>query len=527
MILNEFGYPIQTINKRFIDGVAGSPAHPQLPTLNQDINRLIIPFERQNLQSTGRRLYANMGFVKGIVDDRTQGAIGTAFTPVFAGCDSDWGHIAQAWLHDEFLPFCEIRNDWHTFLFLLSTNIDHSGDCGVLFTQDLNGMPRVQLIPPHRIGFRGDQNGVFSYGGIYENLKADSGVVFNEINQPVGYSVLGNTEDKDEFYTSDQMNLVFDPHFINQTRGYPAIMHGIPQLRTVLTSGQWEEFAAMICSSIGVLETTPSGLPEDNDGLGVEFVDVAQENRNMLIQEQSEGIKFENVYGGMIKYLKAGTGSKLEAFVNNRPGVDWESHMDRLLRTVAAGIGYPVELAWQFKGMSGPAVRAVQGKARRAIADRQMLLKPVAKKIVCYAIAKAMKLGILPFNADWYKWSFNMPPLFSIDEGRDMQQRRNDYLMGFTTMSDILAAEGRGSYRQHIRQLAVEAAIRTQEREAVEKEYGVKIDPTEIQLRSINQIAAAKPGAEDDAAEEDDDAEAGKKKCADGSKNYDNDTTED
>jgi hypothetical protein len=104
-----------------------------------------------------------------------------------------------------------------------------------------------------------------------------------------------------------------------------------------------------------------------------------------------------------------------------------------------------------------------------------------------------MESGLLPFSADWMKFQLTMPPLLSIDEGRDANARREDYKLGYVTMSEVLTAEGRGDYRQHIRNLAVEAAIREEERRAVEAEYGVEIDKREIQMRTPNETAAPTP----------------------------------
>jgi hypothetical protein len=114
----------------------------------------------------------------------------------------------------------------------------------------------------------------------------------------------------------------------------------------------------------------------------------------------------------------------------------------------------------------------------------------MAKRSILYALSRAMQTGLLPFSSDWMKFSLTMPPLLSIDEGRDANARREDYKLGYVSMSEILTAEGRGDYRQHIRNLAIEAAIREQERQAVEGEYGVEIDKREIQMRTPNETSA-------------------------------------
>ena len=73
----------------------------------------------------------------------------------------------------------------------------------------------------------------------------------------------------------------------------------------------------------------------------------------------------------------------------------------------------------------------------RAVEDRQDLLRPVARRVVGYAVAKAIKEGLLPGNAEWYKWNFTLPARMTADYGRDSNADREDYLAGITNLGDI------------------------------------------------------------------------------------------
>jgi hypothetical protein len=155
----------------------------------------------------------------------------------------------------------------------------------------------------------------------------------------------------------------------------------------------------------------------------------------------------ERLEGGTITYFKAGTGSKLEQFVNLRPGADWDQFQDRLARKALLGIGWPYSLCWKPDGQNGTQERAEIEKARTTILDRQELLRPMAQRILGYAVSKAINSGYLPEYpgtdlGGQLKWDFTLPPRFSIDLGRDGAARREDYKLGFKNLADVVAEQG-------------------------------------------------------------------------------------
>jgi hypothetical protein len=130
-----------------------------------------------------------------------------------------------------------------------------------------------------------------------------------------------------------------------------------------------------------------------------------------------------------------------------RPGQDWDQFQDRLARKALLGVGWPYSLCWKPDGQNGTQERAEIEKARTTILDRQELLKPVAQRVVGYAISKAIKEGLLPEYrgqdaGGFLKWDFTLPPKFSIDLGRDSAARREDYKLGFKNLSEVIAEQG-------------------------------------------------------------------------------------
>jgi hypothetical protein len=220
-------------------------------------------------------------------------------------------------------------------------------------------------------------------------------------------------------------------------RGLPIFSHALNDLRDADQSQYWEQLNQMASSSRTLIETNESGQADVNDpgmALGCDT-------------GPNGGMAMERLEGGTITYFRAGTGSKLEQLVNLRPGSDWEVFQDRLARKALLGIGWPYSLCWKPDGQNGTQERAEIEKARTTILDRQELLKPVAQRIVGYAVSKAIKSGILPeYNGPdaggFLKWDFTLPPKFSIDLGRDSAARREDYKLGFKNLSDVVAEQG-------------------------------------------------------------------------------------
>src|SRR6185503_14363138 len=105
-------------------------------------------------------------------------------------------------------------------------------------------------------------------------------------------------------------------------------------------------------------------------------------------------------------------------------------------------IGWPQELLDPSK-IGGASVRLVQDLVRRVIADRQDLIARRARLIVNYAVAKAMKEGILPTNnLDWYKWSFTRGAALTVDNGNEQNALREGYKLGTNTLQDIASMRG-------------------------------------------------------------------------------------
>jgi hypothetical protein len=392
------------------------------------------PTDRAVMVSASRKLYANLGPVKGAVDGKALYAIGRSWLPRFVGKDKAWGDEARAWLLDEFYPIADIGgNDFQTALFLASVAVDVEGDCAPLLTEYETGFPAIQLIPGLSIGNRAYKNGEPLKEGEYKGLRIQDGVVMNAQGRAVAYNVLGDKPDgkEDKFVSARDMQLLKEPQFIGQPRGFPAFASSLLDLQDFRTVQGYEKAASMIAASIGLIEWNETGLADMTDprtALGGNHVLTDTVTREMS--------------GGTVKLYKAGTGAKLEAFHNSRPGDAFERLRDHLIRSAMSGINWHYELAWDISKLGGANTRFIISSAMRTVEDRQDLLKPFAKRAVGYAIAKAVKMGRLKANDEWWKWDFTMPARMTADYGRDKAQDREDYINGIINLGDICAENG-------------------------------------------------------------------------------------
>jgi len=400
--------------------------------------------DREQLLSDSRKLYANLGPAKGAIDAKAMYAVGRSWLPKFEGTDQAWGERARDWLINEWYPIADVGGrDFQTSLYLASVAVDRDGDVGALLTQYETDFPAIQLIPSEAV-HNPSSDKVDRYGflltGPFTGLRCVDGVIINPQGRPVAYYVEEEgqmpggeeMEESREYVTARDMVLLAEPAWINQFRGLPGFAHAILDLKDLRTVQGYEKMASALASSIGLIEYNESGLADTSDPA------IALSGSPLVTQD----VAAKEFMGGMVRHFKAGSGSKLEAFKNDRPGDAWQKFMDRLLRNAMAGINWPFELAWDISALGGANTRFVISTAMRSVEDRQDLLKPFARRAVGYAIAKAVKMGRLPASQDWWRWSFTMPPRLTVDFGRDAAAQRDDYLSGIINLGDICAERG-------------------------------------------------------------------------------------
>lgn len=440
---------------RFMEAVDQDGTVPLINGTPRDFDKDVPLYDRNVLVQASRRLYANCGIVKA-ADDKATYAVGNGWDPLFLGKDKDWGRQASDWLKQKYFPISDVRGgiyDFKTNLHLDSVNIDVSGDFGILSVRAPSGWPMTQRVPSHRIDSCGASEGKPLETGKYQGLIIRQGVIYNAFGRAVGYRIRTDDEAGYQDVSARDFFFCMDPAWYDQGRGVPAYAHAIKDLLSLKSAHGFEAMAMNILSAIGLIEENETGGPDPTEMFRNEAINSGNTTGPAPAKQDLPFVK--TMFGGLVRFFRSQTGSKLSTLQHSRPGPNWESFWNRIVKMACAGTGWPYELLWNLSSLGGAALRSALGRANRAVQDRQNLLRPAAKWEVQRAIAAAIELGELPFSPDWWRWDFVMPPALTVDAGRDAQQDREDYKLKITTLEDILAPEGK-TVEQHYETLADE-----------------------------------------------------------------------
>jgi len=458
LLVDQFGY-------KFMEAARPSRQRPWQTSAARDLDDLVSLADHSTIIGASRRLFANEGIIKGAVEGKASYSVGASFIPEYQGPDPQWGAAAKEWLLNWF-SICSTQGpvfDWQTILYLLSVGIDRDGDSFLLLTEQ-SGVPAVQLVPAHRVGQRDSKPRVESGG--YRGLRIRKGVISNRVGRPVAYRVLGDTPAEDKDVSARDLLHLFEPVYAEACRGLPLFSHAINAFRDMAEANEREMAAMLLISSLGFIEYNEHGGPDFD---------------NPLLQYDSDGTpSCLAMESGMVKFYKSGDGSRLEELSANRPGPNYQAFHDRLIRSALVGTGWPLSLVNMSDG-NGTADRISLLQGRKAVQDRQHLLKPFAKRIITYALGKAIDSGILPASRGFWQWDFSTCNQLSIDLGRDSNALREEYKLGLKNLSGILAEEGK-SLEAHLRERAEEAALAERIRAEVEARTGTKINPEAMRL---------------------------------------------
>lgn len=514
-VLDQYGNPAEmtiATPRNFAGAAArGDRAMPNQWLYKEDHEKLIPDLDRQYIVSSSRKLFQNFGPWSTPMVQKADNTIGRAWAPKFVGEDKEWGKLAVDWLVNQWYGNCDVRGrawDFKTLLWLDSVAIDRDGDFLIYLTESASGYPLTQRISANRIGQRnsgstyGGQSGyALVLDGPYKGARISHGIIRDKYNRALAYRILGDTPAEDQDLPADRCIHSFDPMWHDQVRGIPSGSAAIKLIYGSLTATEREQMNQLVRSSFALVEYNETGGPDLSDPSVTAGTDATA--------DAAASPTIESLAGGMIKYFRSNSGGKLEAVDNDTPGDMWDRFQDRVIRTQAAANNWPYELYWKSNDINGVIVRNIQERARLSVEDRQDVIAGPALFTIRYALAKAMKIGLLqrPKNqSDWWKFGFQMPRKFSIDPGRDAQQRREDYKIAFRSRTAIAAEDGGDA--EAIEDEKIEEAFRF-ERKIREREMseGFTVDRRQMIMMGPNEMAPVEDSLEPTAKEKNDDQE--------------------
>lgn len=397
----------------------------------------VTQYDRIDQVKMARVAFSKMPDLGGAIIQKNQWVVSAgAFCPVYTGTDTQWGEKAEKWLIETFYPMCSTMGpnyNFQTLLYLSSIALDVDGDTGLLLTSATTGFPQVGLIPSHRIGQR-NQFETIVKGGSYDGYKIQDGVITNSNGRPIAYRILGEKIDgsQDVDISANDLQLLFEPEWSDQQRGISRIARSIADWEDQNDINDFLLRQVKLASSIGLKHKT-----EDGTGNGSGFDVGVEEDVGTL----KSGVQVTPINGGEIYFMKAAVGEDIETLKNENPSPNTEAFIARIQKRAMYSIGWQQELLDPSK-IGGASVRLIQDLTRKSISSRQSTIEKRAKLIVNYAIAKAIKLGYLPPNKEWFKWSFTKGAMLSCDFLNENKADIENLKIGSTTLANICSKNG-------------------------------------------------------------------------------------
>jgi hypothetical protein len=439
-----------------------------------DIAKVQTTYTRAQQISGARRLYATCPDLGGAINAKAEWVAGPGtFVPRFTGEDRKWGDIVNDWAMQEYYPNLCINGPNYNLNKLLEVSsiaLDVDGDTGIYFTYSREGLPRIGMLPSHRIGNRANQEKV-TQKGKYEGYTIYDGVVVNGAGIPVAIQVLGTDESKDVIKPYGQFDLLFDAEWQDQYRGISRVARARYDWEDRDDIDEYIKRYIKLAASVGMKYKSADGTAHDSA-----FTDIPSTSETSETSEIQTGVNVTSVNGGDILFFSSKDGEDIEMMENKNPSPEVEAVMKRITGRALFSVGWQPELIYP-SGLAGAAARQIQDQTRKIIRKRQMILERRARKILLFGIATAMELGIIPKKTtkDWMSWSFSTGNQLTIDGGNEAKADVENIKLGLDTYSNVCAKQGR-DYYDVFTQTKVEGVEMVKLAEEMAKETGKSFD---------------------------------------------------
>lgn len=423
-----------------IESARQVPERRLIQPADKDFHRNISSLGRRTLTTLGRWLFWNVPVVRGMVLEQADLAVGT-FLPQFYGENKDWGNKAEEWLFD-----------WHKIFDIAGPPFDYDfwlqslillpivdGDFGTLLTSTDSGYPMIQIIPGHRIGGRFHADDTVK-GGPYDGAKIIDGVIVNDYGRALAYRVCGDGYDPNNFQdiSARDMMLHFTPLFPGQLRGISGLASSVFNFQDAQEWDRLEMLAQKIFASQTITEYNESGdVDEAKAAVSRAATYNTDDKKTSMTEESMEG-------GGMIRYFKANSGSKIDAFHYDRPGTATQDFQNRKIRDAFRGTQWDAFFSLDPQQVGGAPMRIIVAKINSVLKK----LRKVAGKACARADGYGLSKSELPFDVDWYKWEYQGPGDITADAMYDSQVGLQETAQGFSSRK--IQAAKRGEYWEEL-----------------------------------------------------------------------------
>lgn len=402
-----------------------------------DLRSAIDSFEWQELLEYSRQLFAQVGNLASAVIQKNTYAVGDAWKPQFAGMDKVWGGEAEEWLHQVWMPQCDIRGgvfDFKTNLFLSGIAWDVDGDDGMIMAVREDGFPVLKFISANQICSEGGEIS----GGTFDGARICNGVIVDRNDATIGVRVRSYEGDEPEDIPIQNIQVLFEPEWRAQYRGIPRIARVILDWFDVQDIDTYLKRIVKRHATIALKTWTEEGEPPPGANI------VTRDDGGSGAFDPPSNVKVDKLLGGEAYHFYSNRGENMEAFDSKTPSQNNENFVNRIERRGINAVGWFYELMDPSK-IGGASVRMIQDQARKNVRGRQGTQNRRALRAVQFAVAQAMKTGRIRRTSapDWGKWVFELPAELTVDQGYDEAADQENLKLGTTTLSAVCGKKGR------------------------------------------------------------------------------------
>lgn len=471
------GYVNNYGNNKLITAATQTQERKRIQLLDKDTPNSVTSYGRRTLLTLGRWLFWNNPVVGNAVKEQANLSVGT-FIPQFYGDDAnaDWGRQAEDWLK-EWDKICDIQGwpfDGDSLRDNIVKHVLVDGEIFILLTQNEEGYPLIQVHPSHRIGSQAGEVQVTS--GPFDGYKICDGVITNEVGRTVAYRYIGDGYDYTNFQDIPATNLfpVFFPEWSDLCRGFSGLASSVLDFQDIQETRGFEKLAQKIAATIALIEKNETGESPDQSKMLVNGGSISRDTTTGALGSLYQ----EELDGGMIRYMRAGSGAGIETVKNDRPSANQQSFEERVMQSAMAGMEWSKDFSLDPSKVGGAQMRVVVDKINRVLVKRQRMVAKAMRRIHGYAIAKSP----LPANPEWFKFQYQGPAELTADKKYQSDVDIQEYRSGFIPLDDVCAR--RNGFWEKTQDKLIRERVRL---EAACKKAG--IDPDKIQMPFPNPPA--------------------------------------
>jgi hypothetical protein len=450
----------------------------------------------------GRFMFWRFPSLQGSILEQANLAV-SSFLPQYLGRNKAWGELAKQQLNDwhKIMNVAGWPYDYDTYLQSLVIAPLVEGEIFTLLTETPDGYPLIQTIGSHRVGSRlsaavtvkvrfyqdklwidgeliDDSRPYLAEDPIEFDARLIDGVIVDDYSRAIAYRVY-----QDNFVSSSFQDLParnFFPAFVpmvdGQVRGFSGMAASVFDFEDFHEWKRFEMLAHKVFAGKTVMEWNENGDGDSSKAI-IQTPATFDATTN-----QKTALDVQKLDGGTYHYLKAKSGSKLEAFDYNRPGADSQNFMNMTLRDAFRGTEWDFFFSLDPQKVGGAPMRVIVEKINAVLHKRRKLTKKCCLRTDGFALAKFMKLRILPWDDDWYMWEYQGPGEVTADKKYDSDVALQEVAQGVSTRK--LECARRGLHLEDVdaqREAETDSDLARAQRLSVK--YGITIMEALVALR--------------------------------------------